>query len=51
MMALKKNDSVVLATEVNTEEEPTLAIYKKPRIPTPGIAFNEMDLKKASNTK
>ncbi len=51
MMALKKNDTVTLAMEVQTEEQPTLAIYKKPRIPTPGIAFNEMDLKKALKTK
>ncbi len=45
MMALKKNDSIVLAKEVNTEENTNLVIYKKPRIPTPGIAFNKVDLK------
>lgn len=45
MMALKKNDKIEEAIEVNTEEKPALAIYKKPRVPTPGIAFNKMDLK------
>ncbi len=45
MMALKKNDKIEEAIEVSTEEKPALAIYKKPRIPTPGIAFNKMDLK------
>ncbi len=45
MMALKKNDVISEALEVSSAENPQLAIYKKPRIPTPGIVFNEIDLK------
>jgi len=45
MMALKKNDFIEDAFEVSTEESPHLAIYKKPRTPTPGIVFNQIDFK------
>jgi len=43
LMALKKNDAVISAVEVDTEKEPRLAVYKKPRVPTPGIVYNEED--------
>ncbi len=45
MMALKKNDFIDFAAEVSTENSPSLGIYKKPRVPTPGIVFNKMDMK------
>ena len=47
MIALKKNDVITEALEVSTAEHPELAIYKKPRIPTPGIIFNEIDMEAA----
>ena len=47
MMALKKNDLIVEALEVSTADNPSLAIYKKPRIPTPGIIYNEIDMEAA----
>jgi len=47
LMALKKNDVIELATEISTENEPRLAVYKKPRIPTPGIIYNEIDMEEA----
>ena len=45
MMALKKNDFIEEAFEVSTEENPSLVVYKKPRVPTPGIVYNKHDLK------
>lgn len=45
MMALKKNDFIKEAQEVSTGDFPTLAIYKKPRVPTPGIVYNAVDFK------
>ncbi len=45
LMALKKNDGLESAFEVSTEKTPRLALYKKLRTPTPGIVFNETDLK------
>ena len=45
MMALKKNDFIDFAAEISTEQKPSLAIYKKPRVPTPGIVFNKIDMK------
>ena len=47
MMALKKNDRILSATIVSTEEHPNLAIYRKPRVPTPGILLSEVDRKAA----
>ena len=47
MIALKKNDVIVQALEVSTADHPELVIYKKPRIPTPGIIFNEIDMEAA----
>ncbi|MBQ3075136.1 MAG: topoisomerase IV, partial [Clostridia bacterium] len=47
MMALKKNDVITEALEVSTADSPSLAIYKKPRIPTPGIIYNEIDMEAA----
>jgi DNA gyrase subunit A len=43
LMALKKNDRITESRIVSTEDNPRLAIYKKPRIPTPGILLNETD--------
>ena len=43
MIALKKSDAVSSAEAVSTAEMPQLAIYKKPRIPTPGIIANPLD--------
>jgi DNA gyrase subunit A len=45
MMALKKNDFIEEAFEVSTKENPSLVVYKKPRVPTPGIVYNKHDLK------
>ncbi|MBP5288960.1 MAG: topoisomerase IV [Clostridia bacterium] len=39
IIALKKNDGVRLCREVEAGD-PDYAVYKKPRIPTPGIAWN-----------
>ncbi|MBE6712564.1 MAG: topoisomerase IV [Ruminococcaceae bacterium] len=47
MMALKKNDIITEALEVSTADNPSLTIYKKPRIPTPGIIYNEIDMEAA----
>ncbi len=47
MMALKKNDVIVEAFAVSSQGNPSLAIYKKPRVPTPGIIFNEIDMESA----
>ncbi len=47
MMALKKNDAITEAAEVSTEQDPSLAIYRKPRVPTPGIIYNEIDMASA----
>ncbi len=47
MMALKKNDVITEAFAVSTEKEPRLAVYKKPRVPTPGIIYNEIDMEGA----
>ena len=47
MVALKKNDVITEAVEVSTADNPSLAIYKKPRIPTPGIIYNEIDMEAA----
>lgn len=45
LMALKKNDMISEVIEVSTDEHPGLAVYKKPRIPTPGIIYNKNDWK------
>ncbi len=37
LMALKKSDAVVSCEEVDTAADESLQIYKKPRVPTPGI--------------
>ncbi len=50
MMALKKNDVICQSLIVSTEDNPSLAIYKKPRIPTPGIIYNEIDMVSAQGT-
>ncbi len=39
LMALKKNDAILSCEEVNTAENDALAVYKKPRIPTPGVPY------------
>ena len=44
MVALKKLDAIAEAFPVSTADNPSLAIYKKPRVPTPGIIYNEVDL-------
>ena len=51
MMALKKNDFIKEAIEVSTGDHPTLTIYKKPRVPTPGIVYNAVDFKVLKNKK
>ncbi|MBQ3866309.1 MAG: topoisomerase IV, partial [Clostridia bacterium] len=39
IMTLKKNDGIRFCREVEAGD-PAFAVYKKPRIPTPGIAWN-----------
>jgi len=50
LMALKKNDGVETAFLTDTTKEPRLAVYKKPRIPTPGILVSDVDLAEAQGT-
>ena len=41
LMALKKTDRIAICREVDTAADESLQVYKKPRVPTPGIPMGK----------